>query len=237
MADESILNRVIGMQQQGYSDEQISQILSQEGISPKEVTDSLNKSRIKAAVYQPEPFYPEQYAEQVVQPAAMPLQAQMPQPAAAMPTMPGAPAAEPSQQYYPEYVQGMSTETVSEITEQIVNEKITDLTKNISDISIFKERIEKQVSMLDERLRKIESIIDELKAAIIRKIGEHGENIREMKDEMGMMQDSFSKVMTPLAENVRKLEDMIGKEPTRISAKKPSSKPTTSKTLKEGSFM
>lgn len=226
MADKSTLNRVIGMQQQGYSDEQISQILSQEGISPKEIIDSINKSRIKAAVYQPEPFYPEQYAESQVQQPAMPQQVPMPQPA---PIMPSVSAAEPSQQYYPEYVQGMSTETVSEIAEQIISEKVTELTKNISDISVFREKIEKQVSILDERLRKIESIIDELRAAIIRKIGEHGENIREIKDEMGMMQDSFSRVMTPLAENVRKLEDMIGKEPTRISAKKPVSKPSKPK--------
>jgi len=215
MANESLLNRVMEMQQQGYTDEQISQILSQEGASPKEIIDAVNKSKIKTAVYHPEAVYPEAFAEQAI---AFPQQAQAPLPASAV--APETPNAGMPRHYYPEYVQGMSTETVSEITEQIVNEKISSLTKNISDISAFKERIEKQVSMLDERLRKIESIIDELRAAVIRKLGEYGENIQEIKNEMSMMEDSFAKVMTPLAENVRKLEDLLGKEPTRISAKK-----------------
>jgi alcohol dehydrogenase class IV len=52
--------------------------------------------------------------------------------------------------------------------------------------------------------------------SIIRKLGEHAENVKDIKDEMGMMQNSFTKVMTPLAENVRKLEDMLGK-PSRLT--------------------
>jgi len=200
MANESLINHVVMLQQQGYSDEQIVASLGQEGLSPKEITDVMAKSKIKAAVYQPE--YQYQAPEQ-----QMP--AQYPQPSYPAQPSPEQPAA------YPEYVQGMSTETVTEIAEQVVSEKVTEISKNISDISAFKERVTKQTAMLDERLKKIESIIEDLKMSIIRKLGEHAENVKDIKDEMGMMQNSFTKVMTPLAENVRKLEDMLGK-PSRL---------------------
>jgi len=209
MANDSLINHVVMLQQQGYSDEQIVAALGQEGLSPKEITDVMAKSKIKAAVYQPEYTYqaPAQQAEYPTPEQPMP--AQYPQPSYPSQTSVEQPAA------YPEYVQGMSTETVTEIAEQIEIEKVSEISKHLSDISTFKERITTQIAPIDERLKKVESVIEDLKISIIRKLGEHAENVKEIKDEMGMMQNSFTKVMTPLAENVRKLEDMLGK-PSRL---------------------
>jgi len=198
MANESIINRVIMMQQQGWMDDQIVATLGDEGLSPKEINDVIAQSRIKAAVYQPE------YNYQQPEPTQFPTEQPMSQSQERQPTQQQAPA-------YPEYVQGMSTETVTEIAEQIVNEKITDLSKNISNISSFKERVTRQIELLDERLKKVENMIDDLRTSVIRKLGENVENVREIKNEMGMMQNSFTKVISPLAENVIKLEGMLGK--------------------------
>lgn len=210
MANNSLINRVVMMQQQGYSDDQIVASLGDEGLSPKEINDVMAKSKIKAAVYQPEYQYQPQQAQYPMPAEQQPVAQAQPQPIQPQ---------QQEQQAYPEYVQGMSTETVTEIAEQIVADKITELTKSISDISSFKERVTRQVVMLDERLKKIESTIEDLRSAIIRKLGDNAENVKEIKEEMGMMQNSFAKVMTPLAENVRKLEDMLGKsQPTRPKA-------------------
>jgi len=187
----NVLNRVMEMQQQGYPDDQISTILSEEGISPKEIADALNKSQIKAAVYQPE--YPAEYPEaQFAQQAA-------PGGGEAAGGMPSG----PSQSKYPEYVQGMSSETVSEITEQIVTEKLNNVLKPIADISAFKESSLKKVSMIDDRLKKVESLIEELRSAITRRIGDFGQNVEEIKNEMSMMQDTFSKALKPIIERKR----------------------------------
>lgn len=184
----NVLNRVMEMQQQGYSDDQISMILSEEGISPKEITDALSKSQIKAAVYQPEAGYPETQFAQQAMPAGEAAGQGMP-PGQARP--------------YPEYVQGMSSETVSEITEQIVTEKLTNVLKPIADISAFKESSIKKISMIDDRLKKVESLIEELRSAIIRKIGDFGQNVEEIKNEMSMMQDTFSKALKPIIERTK----------------------------------
>jgi len=48
---------------------------------------------------------------------------------------------------------------------------------------------------LNERLKRIETIIDRLQASILEKIGSYGSNLDSIKKEMSMMQDSFSKTM------------------------------------------
>jgi len=47
------LEKVIDMQKEGRNDEEISIKLQNEGISPKEIDDSLNQAKIKNAVYPP----------------------------------------------------------------------------------------------------------------------------------------------------------------------------------------
>ena len=48
----SVLDDVIKMQKQGYTDEQIIQSLREKGVSPKDINNSLNQSQIKTAVNQ-----------------------------------------------------------------------------------------------------------------------------------------------------------------------------------------
>lgn len=203
MADQSVLNQVVALQQQGYSDDQISSYLSQQGITPKDITDAINKSKIKAAVGG------ESGMEGMAPAGGMPA----PAPGGAYPSYPAAspmPAAAPSPTgapaeaggYYPEYGggAGMSTETITDIADQIISEKIGDVSKSLSDMSIFKETAEKQITSMDERLKNIEDKLEELRSAIIKRIGEFGEGIGEIKNEMGMMQDTFSKTLKPLME-------------------------------------
>lgn len=46
----SILEQVTGMQQQGFSEQQIVERLEEDGFSPREVHDALNRAQIKSAV-------------------------------------------------------------------------------------------------------------------------------------------------------------------------------------------
>jgi len=178
----TLINQVIQFQQQGYDDNQIAAAMAEQGIAPNQIVDAINKSKIKAAVYQEpaaEAGYPapDQYGQQMAQ-QQMPMQ-QSPQ----------------------EYVQGMSSETVSEIADQIISEKLSDVTKAISKVTSSKEAVDKRLALLEEKTSKVESIIEELRSAIIRKIGEYGQNLEDIKGEMGMMQDTFSKALKPSAES------------------------------------
>ena len=66
------LDKVIEMQKQGVSDAEISTQLQNEGISPTEIDDSFNQSKIKNAISPPENPAPEQAPPQGMHESIMP---------------------------------------------------------------------------------------------------------------------------------------------------------------------
>lgn len=105
----------------------------------------------------------------------------------------------PEYQPYTEYQQ--TAETTTEIAESIIEEKLSKTRKELSSLQQFKTTAERKLSNLNERLKKIEDIIEKLQASIIGKIGNYSQNIEDIKKEMQLMQESFSKALPSLAEN------------------------------------
>ena len=65
----------------------------------------------------------------------------------------------------------------------------------------------KRIDNIDDRLKKIEEVIDLLQKAIINKIGSFGDNIEQIKEEMGMMQESFSKALPNMPKDKKRRSD------------------------------
>ena len=89
-----------------------------------------------------------------------------------------------------------------DIAEQIVEDKLLLLKDRISEMNEFKQVMEAQVENMEERLRKIELIIDNLQISILERVGSYGQNLNSIRKEMEMMQDSFSKVIDPLTDKI-----------------------------------
>ena len=133
----------------------------------------------------------------------------------------------PPQEYqeYQEYQpQETSIETINEIAEQIVDEKIIQLKKQITSFTKFKEELASEVLRLSERFSKIENTLNELQVAVLRKVGDYGEDIKNIAKEMHSTQDSFSKVLNPLTDNIRELQKITGSEDSKSSRPKPKTK-------------
>ena len=232
----STIEQIKQMQQQGFSDSQISDQLKQQGISPREVNEAIEQSRVKSAVYN----------EGAMEPSIMPPPTSMQQeqimPQQAMQTRTAQATQEinemsqPQQemmeqqgqaydyQQYPEYTyqqQAYDPASITEITEQIVEEKTEKIQKQIQEINAFKTEIQGKAANIEERLRRIELIIDRLQISILNKIGEYGQNLSDLKNEMQTTQESFSKVLSPLSENMKELRKISGESPgpTRTSSK------------------
>jgi len=103
-------------------------------------------------------------------------------------------------QYYPE--QG-NTDTMTEIAEQVVDARFDKIAKSIGNIAQFKTKVEGQVDYIEERLKKLEIIMEKLQASILGKVGEYGNHIRSINEEMRTMEDSFSKIVNPLLDKSR----------------------------------
>jgi archaellum component FlaC len=225
------LERVMQLQGEGLSESQIINTLRQEKVSPKEIYDALTQSQIKSELSQtPQVEYEtNEMNPSIIQQAKeeYPTQESYSNSSQVEPEQPYPEYTEPptsSQEYYPQYQedqppqqQAADIETINEIAEQIVEEKNVELKKQISEIKNFKEEAKAEIDRLNEKIEKIENNYNELQIAIIRKIGDYGENIKNIASEMHETQNSFSKIINPLTDNIRELQKITGTVVTPIS--------------------
>lgn len=135
----------------------------------------------------------------------------------------------PQQQYqqYPEMQQDQSqqgygyiqmaapdTDTMMEVAEQVFSEKNKPIQKRIDEMNEFKVLTQSKVDYISDRLKKIESVIDSLQASILDKVEGYGDGLESIKKEMGMMQDSFGKVVNNLADRAEERKAPVFRQQT-----------------------
>ena len=107
------------------------------------------------------------------------------------------------QEYYDEYTPGVGgitdTDTMIEISEQVFSEKIKHIQKQVEEMNEFKALAETKIEHISSGLKRIETVIDRLQAAILEKVGAYGRGVEGIKKEMSMMQESFGKMVGGLA--------------------------------------
>ena len=182
----STLERVNELRSQGQDDNSIYSQLSQEGISPREIEDAFSREKIKRAVTS------EITMEETPQAPPSPYQ----QPQEAYP----APAAYGEQPSYDQqtYSSGTDSNTVIEFAEQVFSEKIKPLQKKVEDMTEFKNLMEIKMAHMEESVKRMENTIDKLQLAVLDKVGSYGQNLESIKNEMNMMQETFSKTLPAL---------------------------------------
>ncbi len=202
-----VLDTIMQMKGQGLPDDEIISRLREHGFSPKEINDALNQSEIKKAVSNmPEAMDVPSPEGQGGTDVYTPQVREIPQQEVY------APSAQ-AQEYYAQgdysqgYQQGVSTETIIEIVEQVFAEKTKKMQKTIDELNEFKSLSQAKIENAMERVKRVEAIIDRLQISILEKIGSYGENISGIRKEMSMMQDSFGKLVGKTAERHREKEE------------------------------
>jgi hypothetical protein len=104
------------------------------------------------------------------------------------------------QGYSQPYQESISTDTIIEISQQVFSESMKNVLKKIDEFSEFKTLSQSKIDNTLERLKRIEAIIDKLQISILERVGAYGKSLDEIKKEMSMMQDSFSKIVNPLVD-------------------------------------
>lgn len=122
-------------------------------------------------------------------------------------------APQQGQEYYEAYQPGtFDSGTITEIAEQVVQDKTNEIKLQLSDLSEFKAVLKAQVEHMDLRLQRMEQLIDKLQMSLLDKVGNYVGGIDNIKKEMEMMQDSFGKVISD-KENLHRLRAMAHKTP------------------------
>jgi hypothetical protein len=106
-------------------------------------------------------------------------------------------------QQYDYQQQGISTDTIAEISEQILSEKMTEMRKHLEKTMDFKSTAEAKIDHIDERIKRIEKIIDTLQTSILRKVGDYVTNVEDIKKELVETQKSFTKLLPELKEKAK----------------------------------
>jgi len=193
------LDQVIQMKNQGISDEEIASKLQEQKVSPKEINDAMNQSKIKNAVSDIEGMQPSimnspkptSNKEDIYVPQAQEYEQEI-----------YAPQAEYQQEEYSpqtgynEYSSqtGTDTDTMIEIAEQVFSKKMQKIQKQLEKLNEFQTLSQVKIESTAERLKRIETIIDNLQISILDRVGSYGKNLGNLKKEMSMMQDSFKKI-------------------------------------------
>ena len=194
-----VLEQISQMRNQGMDDENIVRNLQERGIPPKAINDALNQAEIKKAVSDDEfeaPGPSQQRQSQYV-PRTQEMESQYQGQGESQQQ-----EYYPQQQGYADYSQegGIDTGTIMEVAEQVFNEKMQKFQKQIKDVADFKELANSKIDSLSERMKRIENMIDRIQVEILEKVGSYGKGVENIQKEMEMMQDSFGKVINPLAD-------------------------------------
>jgi len=157
---------------QGDDSATISQYSQDSGMEQSVMSNSASQEEVSYAQVQKKSDTPEQNYEQNVQ-------AEQPQ---------------AEEQNYASYQYGsdyQSSDNISEIAEQIFDEKMSSLGKKIDSLSESRTEFEAKLLSLDSRLSKIEKVIDRLQLSILQKVGEYITNVEDIKKEIIETQKSF----------------------------------------------
>jgi len=186
-----VLEQVTKLKKQGYGEQEIVNNLQQQGISPKEINDALNQSQIKSAVSNPEemeapptPGGGEGYYTPQTQPMeeyAAPQQ--------------GAPEYYQEQAYAPSASAGMDSDIIIEIANQVFSEKIRKTEKRLEELEELKTLIKVKTENMEERLKRIEKMIDTLQIQVIEKVSSYGKELDSTKKEVSMLEDTLGRTI------------------------------------------
>lgn len=194
------LEQVTQLRNQGMSDDQISSSLQQQGISPKEITDAINQSNVKNAVAGDssqtqapaptnQPQNPNQTGGYTDQSGAYAPQ-----------TQDYSQGTQGGQEYYQEApyatspAAGTSPDTMIELANQVFSEKIRKTSKQVNELNEFKTMAQVKLDNLEERMKRIEKIIDTIQVKVLEKVGAFSSELRKTQKEVGMVEDSFAKM-------------------------------------------
>jgi predicted nucleic acid-binding Zn-ribbon protein len=219
----ALLEQIEKMKQAGQSDSQIVTTLKEQGYSLTQINETLSQSRIKSAVYGSIPQAGDELQPSIMQNNTPSEQAPQQQQVNYQQESPGV---YPDQQYqdpnatqgYAQdtyYSQALDVETVRDITRQEIDEAVKKIKQDLEALNKMKSDISFEVQNLDNRITKIEAIIQELQSAIIRKMGEYGESIQGISQELQATQNSFSKIINPLLDKTRESEES-GEEQSKV---------------------
>ncbi len=202
----STIDDIKNMRKEGKTEDEIVQALRNQGIPEGKISDSLNQANIKNAIESqdhqegviggmPSNSSIQEYQE--MQPSMLSSQEQEEFPVSQQPSPQNAyefypqSQQQPYQEQYQQYQGQLSSDTITEIADQVLSEKLSSIRKKLDENINLKNVMQTKLDIVDERLKRMEKIIDQLQLSILQKVGDYLANTADLKKELLETQKSF----------------------------------------------
>jgi len=187
---------VLEMQRNSMSHEQIVDSLHQKGFSSQQIMDAINQAELNQSAGMAA-------GSQNIQ---SPLDTAGPSPQ--MPEM-GAPGLDTSYQQFPQQrapqPQRNIEEQIEEITEAIIDEKWDELTKDMGNLSLWKESIQTELESVKQEVLRVEGRLEKLQQAVLSRVEQYNQTLTNVDTEMKALGKVFEKIIQPLTSNIKEL--------------------------------
>ena len=208
MAQGSPINDILQMKQQGLTNNQIIQNLQRAGYTNTQIFDAMNQADTKMAVEGAQPGMLQQAPVE---------EQQQPQPSQEMFTQP--PSDIPSSTFTSpvstsEFSQSSYTDNqvqTEELVEAIIEEKWSELIKDVNKIVEWKNKMESKISELESQFESLKDSFSDLNKAVVGKVNDYDKHILEVGSDIKAMEKVFSKVLPAFTENVNELSRITNK--------------------------
>ena len=176
------------LEQQGYSEQIISEALSQvdikEGVTPSGMTMQTSMMDTEDI---PVPTPTAEEPEEI----SMPEQRMPRQPMASQQVT----APQPSS----------NVEQIHELIESVIDERWQQVVSNIGDISIWRAKINDDIMSIKQEILRVEDRFENLQKAVLGKVTEYGQSMIDVNSELKALEDVFGKIIEPLSTNIKEL--------------------------------
>ena len=231
---------ILQLRQQGLSNSQIVQTLQQQGLRSNQIFDAMNSADMMpagpVAGMGPQQMQPQQQpSSQQMQNMQQQMQSmpgagkvgtelQMPPPMMGSPSQSGMPPQMGMQNNDSNIdVTSADTEKIEEIVEAIVEEKWTELIKNVNKIIEWKEKTESRLVKMETEFDNLKHGFDNLHQGVLGKIGDYEHGLQEIGTDIKALEKVFQKILPTLTENVNELSRItrnLGAQQTSAGIKK-----------------
>ena len=179
-------SEVLEMQKKNMSHEQIVDYLHQKGYNSQQIMDAINQAELKTNPS--EKGFQDQQLPDLTAPA------------------PGINYEQPQfQQQRFQPPQRNVEEQIEEIAEAIVDEKWEELTKDVGNISLWKESVQTEVESVKQEILRLEGRLEKLQNAVLGKVEDYNKTLNEVNTEMQALSKVFEKIIEPLTTNIKEL--------------------------------
>lgn len=123
----------------------------------------------------------------------------------------------------PNYPQ-MSSDETQRMIEAVVEEKWNDFAQKFGDIIAWKAQVGDDLESVKQEILRLQKRFDTLQAAVVGKVGDYSQGIKDISTEMKALEKVFEKIIDPLTQNIRELnrvtQTLKGKVPSKKVVKK-----------------